>query len=113
NIEFIFINDGSTDGTKEYLDKIRNAFSNIKVIHQENSGVAHSRNKGVSLAEGKYIYFCDSDDRVLVDGFLKALDILKVQEPEILVCNYLSQQPNSEQDKLYYKRSKIGQMDGV
>jgi glycosyltransferase involved in cell wall biosynthesis len=36
----------------------------IKVIHQKNRGVSNARNKGITLAKGDYLMFCDSDDFV-------------------------------------------------
>lgn len=60
NFELIVIDDGSTDGTgellqKHYGDRIRYAF-------QENKGRSEARNHGIRLAQGEYIAFLDSDD---------------------------------------------------
>lgn len=60
--ELILIDDGSTDSSGEICDKFAINYSNIVVIHQENQGVGISRNNGISIAKGKYIYFFDPDD---------------------------------------------------
>lgn len=60
--EIICLNDGSTDGTLEILNRYQKSYPNIRVISSENHGVAYQRNTGVQCAQGKYIYYMDSDD---------------------------------------------------
>lgn len=59
--EIIIINDGSTDNSATILEKYQN-ISYIRIYHQENQGIAQTRNKLLSLATAKYIHFFDSDD---------------------------------------------------
>lgn len=66
--EFILINDGSTDNTLEILKRYESD-ENIRIINQPNQGVSVARNEGMRIAQGKYIYFLDSDD-TLADGTL-------------------------------------------
>ena len=60
--EIICLNDGSTDDTLEILNRYQKSYPNIRVISSENHGVAYQRNIGVQCAQGKYIYYMDSDD---------------------------------------------------
>lgn len=69
--ELILIDDGSTDGSSQICDKYNNLYDNIKVIHQQNSGVSSARNNGIKAAEGEWIFFLDSDDYLIEDAFEK------------------------------------------
>lgn len=62
NIEIIMINDGSTDNSLEILKDYCRKYSNLNVVSKENTGVSFTRNLGVKLAKGDYIYFYDVDD---------------------------------------------------
>src|SRR5699024_4231172 len=61
NIETIAINDGSTDDSAKILEIYKKKY-NIKLIHQTNQGQSVARNRGINIAQGKYIYFLDADD---------------------------------------------------
>ena len=60
--EIIVIDDGSDDGTKEWL---KDKYPNVKYIYQMNSGVSSARNKGIKFARGDWIALLDSDDEWL------------------------------------------------
>lgn len=63
NLEIIIIDDGSTDNSYELIEKWQTKDKRIKVYRfEENRGVGYARNFGVNKAEGKYIFFIDSDD---------------------------------------------------
>jgi glycosyltransferase involved in cell wall biosynthesis len=76
NWELIIVNDASTDGTKEILDKIDNP--QIRVIHNEvNSERCVSRNIGIEHAKGEFICFLDSDDYHLPFHLTRIYDLIK------------------------------------
>jgi GT2 family glycosyltransferase len=60
DFEVVVVSDGSTDGTNEYLQSFRPAFSFLPVV-QENQGPAAARNRGVEMATGNYVLFVDDD----------------------------------------------------
>lgn len=62
--EVIVIDDGSTDGTSNILEQ----YPQVKVISQSNHGMATARNRGLEMAQGDYILFVDSDDRLCSDA---------------------------------------------
>ena len=71
NIELILIDDGSVDASyeivRDVLTRIPSGHMIVKLIRQENHGVAYARNYGISIASGAYLTFIDQDDYVLPD----------------------------------------------
>ena len=59
NLEVVFSDDGSTDGTVEFIKK---AQPGVLLIEQPNQGPGAARNRGIEAATGEYIAFLDSDD---------------------------------------------------
>lgn len=89
DIEFIFINDGSTDGSKAILDKYQELYPNkIKTVSIENGGAANARNIGLKMATGEYIGFIDSDDYVDKSMFEKMYNLAVESDSEIVTCGY-------------------------
>lgn len=64
NVEFIFVNDGSTDHYLDVLDCFIGKHGNIRLITTENRGVGPAKNVGLSYAIGDYIWFVDADDMI-------------------------------------------------
>lgn len=72
--EWLIVDDGSTDGTGDYIHKLMETSDvDIKYFWQKNGGKHRAHNKAVDLAKGKYFVIVDSDDE-LVPG---AIGILK------------------------------------
>lgn len=68
NLQIILVDDGSPDGSGAICDQYAEKDDRIQVIHKENGGLASARNAGMKLAEGKYLFFLDSDDWLEKDG---------------------------------------------
>ena len=63
-LEIILVDDGSKDKSGVICDEYAERDGRIKVIHKENGGLGDARTAGVEKAEGKYLLFVDSDDRI-------------------------------------------------
>ena len=64
-LEVICVDDGSTDGSGEWLDKYSINHKNIIVIHKKNGGVASARNLGMEKMNGYFFEFLDADDEII------------------------------------------------
>ena len=108
NIEVIAINDGSIDKSPEILDQYATQYPSLKIINQPNQGVSAARQKGITVAHGKYILFLDADD------FLEAssLNILYKKAIEadayMVLMNYYTYNPD-DQKKTYIQQTSIHQ----
>lgn len=63
-LEILLVDDGSTDGSPALCDQWAKQDGRIRVIHKANEGLGMARNTGMDHAQGKYIFFFDSDDYV-------------------------------------------------
>lgn len=86
NIEIILIEDGSPDRSGEIIDNY--ADPRIKVVHNPNLGVSHTRNVGLALASGDYVTFCDSGDYYSLDHVEKVLHAAIDQDADIVISGY-------------------------
>lgn len=62
SMEILCINDGATDSSPSILKEYAGMDSRIRIINQENQGLAKARNTGLDNASGEFVYFMDSDD---------------------------------------------------
>ncbi len=69
--ELLVVDDGSTDGTVDFLLEQKTQFPHVRLLQQEHGGAAAARNLGVEQAQGETIVFIDSD-LVVTPGFLAA-----------------------------------------
>lgn len=91
DIEFILIDDASTDKSSEILTSYQKKYPDkIKLIRlDENMGAAVARNKGLELATGAYIGFVDSDDYIYPLMYEKLLEKLETTGADIARTNYI------------------------
>lgn len=86
NLEVIAINDCSTDGTGDLLDKIASKDPRVKVFTNEaNLKLIKTLNKGISLCNGKYIARMDADDISLPTRIEKEVSFLEKNKDHDIV----------------------------
>ena len=73
--EIIVVDDGSNDGTKDW---VKQEYPDIKYIYQKNSGVSSARNKGIKIARGDWIALLDSDDEWLPNKLNEQINKIKL-----------------------------------
>ena len=88
NLEIILIDDGSTDHSGEICDEYKVKDKRIRVIHQENHGIAYVRNRGVKEAQGKYLCWIDSDDYISASMIEELYEHLIETDADMSICNY-------------------------
>lgn len=87
-VEFIFVNDGSTDSSHKIINSYAKNDLRIRLIDKENGGCASARQKGLECARGKYVGFVDPDDFVDSDMFREIFISAMVGNYDISYCGY-------------------------
>lgn len=82
--EIIIVNDGSTDNSLEIAKLFKKKFDNIIIITQENQKQGAARNNGLKIAQGKYIWFVDSDDWIEPNAIKEIAELLENNDFEII-----------------------------
>ena len=93
DIEFIFVDDGSTDSSMGILNQLLDEYPSVKervviLTHSENKGCAMARLEGMKRATGEYLIQVDSDDYVTPDYVEKLVTSAKKYGSDVVVCDY-------------------------
>jgi glycosyltransferase involved in cell wall biosynthesis len=86
--ELIVVDDGSKDDTTRLASSYAGQDARVRLIRQDNRGLAGARNRGLSESSGEYVVFVDSDDRLLEEALEVGVDELEAH-PE---CAFVSGQ---------------------
>ena len=97
DIEIIVVNDGSTDKSKEIIQKIMKQFPEKMVyIEKENGGLSDARNYGMPYAKGEYIAFLDADDYIEKDAYQKMYELAQKEDSDMVECDFYWEYPNKQ-----------------
>ena len=99
-MEFIVIDDGSTDKSFEIMKKYAKEDKRFRVYSKENEGVGKTRNLGIELSKGKYVGFVDSDDFISNDYFEELYNSAKKIDAEISVSPNVYMIENDKSKKI-------------
>lgn len=83
--EVILVNDGTRDRSMSIVHNLCSNRPNIRIIEQENQGLSAARMNGLSVAQGEYIWFVDSDDWLEEDAINTAINWIKRITPDVLI----------------------------
>ena len=104
DIEIICIDDGSTDNSLNILNDYADDDCRFKIILQDNLGPGAARNKGISIAEGKYIYFMDSDDILELNALEKLYDLSEDKKTDFIFFKLINfdDETGQKTNRYYY-----------
>lgn len=85
DFELIVVDDGAGDDLAAFIDSFDYHGADVKIIHQENAGVAVARNKGLEACTGRYVTFVDSDDTIEKDCFEEIVKFADANTLDVLM----------------------------
>lgn len=103
NMEFICINDGSTDNSLAILREYESKDSRIKVIDKPNEGYGKTMNRGLEAAASPWIGIVESDDFVKDTMFATLYETAKNSDADLIKCNFYKYNTKEGKDIDYSK----------
>lgn len=99
DVEFIFVDDASTDGSSDILKSVVERYpnKNVRIIrHSENQGLPASRKTGFEASSGKYIFNCDGDDWVEPTMLERMFGAVASRDIDYAYCDFYLSYEHSE-----------------
>ncbi|MEE0779401.1 MAG: glycosyltransferase [Massilimicrobiota sp.] len=115
NIEIIFVDDGSTDNSKEIFFEWKNknemSFKSISYFYQKNAGQASAVNFALKKVNGDYLTWCDVDDILYPNNIeCKVQEFINNQNIDIVFCSCCNVNPEGKQLNTYVRTRPINEL---
>lgn len=91
NVEFIFVDDASNDGSISILERVIALYpeNNVRIIHhKKNSGLPAARKTGIEAATGEYVFNCDGDDYIEETLLEKMYAAVSKNDADYAYCDF-------------------------
>lgn len=95
-VEYIFVNDGSTDDTLRNIQDFCEGKHYCKVLDQSNAGVSAARNSALMIAAGEYVYLLDGDDILTENAVEKMLTAVEKSDCDAVLSDGIILKNNKE-----------------
>lgn len=110
-IEFVFVNDGSTDDSESRLNSILEKYpermKQVRLVRRpKNGGLAAARQDGLDAMSGQYFVYCDADDWVETDMYESLLAVADREDADV-VCSSFFMETGSKTSVLRFKMSRF------
>lgn len=115
DIEIICINDGSTDNSPDILREFGEKDNRIQIINQKNRGLGATRNRGLELSKGDYVYFMDGDDYLELTALEELYDLSEKYDLDFAMFrlnNFYETKKETTSDEYYtmpYLKRRVGE----
>ena len=88
NLEILVVNDGSTDNTKQIIEKYEKKSENLKLLNKENGGLSSARNFGLQNTETEYVTFVDGDDYLELNTYEVIMKKVEEEKTDLGIFNF-------------------------
>ena len=106
DMEFVIVDDGSTDRSGGIMDDFARRDSRFRVIRQDNKGLGDARNAGLDAARGKYVAFVDSDDWVIYAAYERLVAEAEKDRTDILMADLVYLYENGKRINPFRRKEK-------
>ena len=113
NMEILLVNDGSRDGSAEICRKYAEKYENVRFFSKENEGLSKTRNYGLRRAQGKYIFYLDSDDTLAPETVKSVADYFDTVYDEVDMVTYRITQYFKDAPPVYHFRYRTLTHTGI
>ena len=110
NLQIVLIDDGSKDDTWTIMQKYAAKDNRVEIYHQDNQGVANTRNNLLNKVRGDYVLFVDSDDWIEFDMVEFLVNKASEYKADVAMCgNVINDEPlsTSYTEEILFKNEAI------